>query len=210
MKDVITIDDRAFTRFMTKEAKRQIPFVRAQTLTGVAGAAKDEMEKQFNRVFTIRKRGLLKQIRIERANKRDGANMASSVFVPEQAGSGKLLPRFDLHEKGGKIRPRRKLIAIPTKALKRSKSGGVTKTNRPTALLNKRKHFIQASRNGSLGIYKRSGKKKFPVQRLYTLVKQAKIRPTLRWEATAEAVARKEFSKRWETNMKKALSTAKR
>ena len=203
----IEIDDRPFRRFIKGADKKQIPFVMAQTLTGVAFSGQDRMRERMGQVFTIRKKGLVKQVRVEKANKRDGAKMSSAVFIPKKSGGGKLLPRFDKHESGGTVRPRKRLIAVPTDKTKRTKTGGIGKANRPTALLNKKGHFLRKGGKGSVGLYRRRGG---TVTKLYTMVRKARLQPVLGWQRTVEDNTRRELPKRWERNWKKALQSARR
>lgn len=113
--------------------KKQIPFATAVALTRTARDANEAVRESLPKKFTIRSKGLLKGWRVEPARKKDWPNC--------QAGVGSKDAFWLLHERGGTKRAKSGTIAIPTKAVKRTKAGRVQKSQRPSPLIEKGRAF---------------------------------------------------------------------
>jgi len=185
---------RDYTRRLDRLARDQVPFATAVALIRTAQDAQEEVRKQLKRRFTIRRAWVPSGIRITPARKTD---LEASVGSRDHF--------MALQETGGIKRPRTAAhIAVPAN-VRRSKSGVVTKANRPRALLAKPGHF-----RTERAIMKRGrGKGARPV-RLFTLARSARIRPRFGFKKTTARVAAVRLPKSFGAALARALASSRR
>ena len=138
---------------------------------------KHTVDFTYPQAFQVRnKRFIGAALRVEKASK---IKLSAAVFDRLHR---EYLQR---HTTGGTKFPRGRNIAIPA-GVKRTKSGQISKANRPRALLNKPKVFKTKTRAGQELIIRRKGRKGKNLEVLYILEPRARIKRTFRfYEATA-------------------------
>ncbi len=193
---------------LTNIERKQIPFA-------TAGAINDtlfDIRKQIvgttgPRSFDIRNRRFLNAaIRVRKASKR---HLTGEVY--DHLGRGQL----QRHAKGGIKRPRGRHIAIPGRDIEGKRSGSTGKIPKrltPRTVLNKagrRRAFITTFKSGQRAIVRRKGKKQLPLQILYLLERQTRIRKSFRFHEDATKVARRVFQRHFNRRLRQALRTAR-
>lgn len=125
---------------------------------------------------------------IMKVEKATTQSLAASVYDKTMVD---YLPR---QETGGVKRPKRsRMIAVPTKDVKKTRRGLPRKGFAPADLLAAGGRGFVMRRGGRLLIFQRTGKARLPVRAMYTLVRQARIRPVLKFTLDISAFARKRF-----------------
>lgn len=178
-------------------AEEQTPFATAKSLTMTAKKAQKKVRRVARRRFTLRSKWVETGIRIKPATKKNQVAHIGSrdAFMVRQ-------------ELGGPKRPAGKRLAIPV-SVRRTKTGKISKPNRPAELLKKPRTFIQRSSRGGLYIYQRYGKSRYPIKTLYTLTKRAEVPPRFMMQPTVRALVEREFPREFEKNLAHAVATSK-
>lgn len=179
---------------------KEIPFATALALTRTAQDVQAAIIEELPQKFTLRtgwyRASSPYGFKIERATK---TNLTSSVFSKA--------PWLPLQESGGIKRVAGKRLAIPTQAVRRTKRDLVKASEKPLAL---KKAFPIKLKDGTTMLAMRRGRgRKAPLQFLYTLSKQAKITPRLRFFETARRVVAAKWAQRFAEAMEYAIRTAK-
>ena len=186
------IDDRdlrAFGRALKALPHNEWPFATALALTRTPAAAQTALRAELPERFTIRRPWVLRQVKMEKATKRQPTPVAR-VFMSEAteyfAG---------LQERGGCKRGRRGgRVAVPTGAT-RNKRGTIPRSRRPAALLAKRggprAYFIGKMRDGTEGVFER--RRSGALTLLYALEPVVEIKPALGLENTVRETMRRQF-----------------
>lgn len=196
----ITFDKRALKGLFGSELKRQLRFATAQTLTQVAWDSRAAVQKMLHRRLDIKKTFLPKSVIVVKATKQ---HLESVVGFMDRAKLAELL------EEGGRRRPvGSRNIAVPQAA--RTKTGRVTKSRRPAALLAKGA-FI-ATINGTKGIWMKIGRgKNTKIRLMYSLERSTKYdKGTIRFHRTVQGIVPASFKKRLGRNLENAIRNRRR
>lgn len=188
---------------------KQLPFATALALTRTAEAARAELRAELPKRFTLRNRFVEQGIRIEPATKR---KQSAAVFWRAPGGAGRrafadLLAR---QEVGGRTVPKGRYTALP-RAVKRSGSGLIPRSQRPRALLQRKNVFVEKLGNRGAAIVQRVGRGRSATLRvLYRLTTKPSVyRPRWEFRATAERVARKTFRKEFGAAFARAIASGR-
>lgn len=181
--------------------KKQISFATALAWTRSAEHGRDAARARFSRAFSLRRKNLPQTVIRVPARKSDWPHLKGEVTFTNR--SDKRLGFLERQEFGGVKRPKKKAIAIPSSRIKRLKGGGISKTQRPGRLLEKKKHF---SRNGKLF---RRGQDGNP-ELLYTFHRGPRIKPVLGFHKAATDEIQKRLESEMVKAMEFALATARR
>jgi len=192
---------KQFERRLNDIEKRQLPFATAQALTATAfDVRKQIVERTFPEAFEVKnKRFIGAAMRVKKATKQ---TLVASVF--DRLGRAQLKK----HTTGGIKTPRGNNIAIPGRALKRGKSGGITKANRPRQLLDKANVVKLRSKSGQDMIARRNKKGRLEV--LYILEPSANIKKSFRFYEDARTVVKKNMPTNFKKSWRRALATARK
>lgn len=175
---------------------KQIPFATAVALTRTARDANEAVRASLTKNFTIRSKGLLRGWRVEPARKKDWPNV--------RAGVGSKDGFWLLHETGGTKRAKSGTIAIPTKAVKRTKAGRVVASMRPSPLIEKGRAFPTKS-----SIEKAKAGRKDRRRVLFFRRKKVRIRPTLGASKTVLKSTRNAYGEHFERELRVAVRSAR-
>lgn len=113
------------TRFLVN-SRGQMPFATSRALNSLAFDVRDKVRGSMPQNFTIRRQWVVNQMQVKkRASK---ADLEAIVGTSEP---GKFLAK---HEEGGTRTALGRYIAIPTRAVKRTKTDQIRKSDRPASL----------------------------------------------------------------------------
>jgi hypothetical protein len=184
---------KAFESIRTK----QIPFATAVALTKTARDANLAVRASLEKRFTIRRKGLEKGWRSTRANKKDWPRI--------EAGVGSKEGFWKLHEYGGTKKPENaSKMAVPTRATKRGKSGRITPSNRPKALIQKGKAIVTPT-----AILRAKAKKKDRRRIVYLRFKSVRVKKRLGARETILNETRRVFAGHLERELAAAIKSAR-
>lgn len=120
--------DRMARRLQDLEA-RQIPFAVSKAVNSLAFDVRDKVRGSMPVNFTIRRNWVVNQIQVKRrAEKRDPGGPEAIVGTSD---AGKFLAK---HEEGGPRTALGRFVAIPTRAVVRTRTDQIRKSDRPSAL----------------------------------------------------------------------------
>lgn len=187
--------------------RKQIPFATALALTRTAQHAQREIKRDLPRRFELRSPFVERGVRIEAATK---AKLEAAVLWRGPQGSkfGLSLAR---QETGGSKRPYSRAIpggylALP-RDVKRDGRGIIPRSQRPGALLKRKRVYIQQDAGRGAAIMQRGTKGAPPVMLYYLEKRPARIKPRFHFRETAVAAARKVFKKEFGKAFAKAIAS---
>lgn len=187
-------------RELNKIAK-QVPFATARALTWTAVDAREELRSDLPNQFELRNKWTEKGINIRSATKR---KLQAEVGTRDW-----YMPH---HETGYTRKPKSaRHIAVPTKAIKRTKTGKISKAKKPAQLLKKQtkiKPFVgRSERGGNLFIAKRQGKDSYPIDIYYFLTYEAEMKASWNFEDSTEKVVKSRIIKNFNKSLGMAIAT---
>jgi len=194
----ITVDTSDLERRMGFLAREQMPFIGAMTLTQTAKDAQQVVIVRLPHKFTIRNTWTQKGVQIQPAKKN---HLESRVMVRDDY--------MQLQEEGGTKTPRGQHLAIPARGARKNKRDIITKSNRPRAVLDRPKSFIQRLKSGREAIMRRKGKSRFPVEVMFLLIPKAEINARFGFEETVRRTVTDRVQKNFETAFNRAMATAR-
>ncbi|MEB3302018.1 MAG: DUF6441 family protein [Cyanobacteriota bacterium] len=124
----ISVDTRdldRLTRFVA-QSRGQMRFATSKALNSLAFDVRDQVRSTMPQNFTIRRRWVVNQLQVRK--KATKADLEAVVGTSEP---GKFLAK---HEEGGTRTALGRYIAIPTRAVKRTKTDQIRKSDRPANL----------------------------------------------------------------------------
>lgn len=167
---------------------REIPFAVAVALTRTARDARQTLAAELPDHFQIRTPFTVKRLRFKQATKRSWS-----------AEVGHLSEYMALQAEGGRKAPRKRLVGVPTAALRRQSPSGVTSRNLWPSRLLRQGAVTLPTRGGSLAIYRRLGDGS--LERLYVLARSVEVPARWPFYETVQRVARE----RWPINFNEAM-----
>ena len=205
---------KEFSKKLNRFQKRQIPFVAAMTLTDVAFKVRQNaIDKSFPQAFknsVVASRMAKGRLRVIKANKRDyNMGMLSAKVLDK---SSNPLEYLVTHQRGGMKKPKSgDYIAVPSSKIKKKLGIRRNPQWRPAALRN-RPNFKTFSKGSWVSgksekaIVEIKGKK---MERAYSLVRSVPIPKRLFFEENAEKTVHRRIGYIWNTQLNKALATAR-
>lgn len=186
------------------ELSNQAPFALQKAINDTLVDVQKGQISHINDVFTIRRQRFLKNsIKIKFAKKTDLVGFVRIADV----GSTSSADIFNKFETGGAKKARGQHIAIPMSNVKASKSGVITKSNRPSALKNS---FMMETSSGNKFIVQSKRKKgKDELKFMYTLKQTVRIDNRLRFVDTGLQIVKSRASINLNIAMERAVRTAK-
>lgn len=201
----VRMDLKRFERELDDLARRQLPFAVARALTWTARDARDEVRKQVARRFVTRSKWVERGIVFRSATKRMPVAVVGSRdwFMAD-------------HEDGATRWPFKGRHRAAPLAVRKNARQKITKAKRPKALLAKggrRKFFVQRLKTGrakgQFAVLRRAGRDRYPLQVLYLLEAQTKIRPKFGFRKTVERTVARRLRKNFGKSLAQALATAR-
>lgn len=203
---------KAVSQLQTIAEAQQFRFSVAKALTVTAAQVQQEVRKNMPERFTLRRQWVVNGIRIEKATK---DNLTATVyskdaFMGRQEVGGTKVPKFDNH------------LAIPMRAVRRTKTGMINAADLPSNLgkaeFSVKRGKQMAPRRGAGGsVFKlvsngrtylcrrRNGQ----VELLYLLVPNAQVKKRLGLGDDAKKIARLKFAQNLNDALEFAMRTAR-
>jgi len=198
----VKADYDGLRRRLNTMQQKQLPFAFSQALNDTAfDVRKRIVEVTYPRSFEVRNRSFARaSFRVNKASKR---NLVASVEDKLNRGNLKM------HAEGGTKKPRGSSIAVPSDIMKaKRRAKGIPKGQRPRQILEQPGAFIAVMKSGKKGIWKRRGKKRLPIDLLYSFQTSAEIKKAFPFYKDAESIVRKRFNDRFNANLRRALRSA--
>ena len=195
MQIVVKDNIREFVAALNNIQRRQIPYATSRALNDTAIHAQEAVVSRIERIFNNRKKWWLKQqptgIKVEfsRKNALTAAVYTNAYFTP-------------LQETGGIKKPKTaRKLAVPTGKVPKKyyKAGGA-------------REMLEANRkvfSTPKGIYRRRGKKRYPIEPLFTYTPTANVKPRLEFSETIERTVNRLFAVNFQNRLDQALANAK-
>ncbi len=188
-------------------ARRQLPFATAVALTRVAVDSREEVARRLPHHFTIRGPRVARGVQVDPARKTDWPNPAARVGTRDEF--------MALHVMGGVKRAQRGAthVAVPTRLIKRTATGAVPARLKPRPLRSRDDVFLEDRR-----IRRRFGARArldVPVRNLggvgtyFTLVREARIRPTWPMPTEVERVVGSTYEDHFHRELTAAVRSAR-
>lgn len=201
----VRMDLKRFERELDDLARTQLPFAIARALTWTAKEARDEVRKQVARRFVTRSKWVERGIQSRSATKKlPVATVGSRDWFMAD------------HEDGAARRPLKGKHRASPLGVRKNVRQKITKAKRPKALLAKggrRKFFVQRLKSGraagQFAVLRRAGRDRYPLQVLYLLEKQTKIKPKFGFRKTVERTVARRLRKNFGKSLAQALATAR-
>jgi len=202
-------DVKKLTRHLTKIQKKQVPFATARALTWTVKEIQKGIANDIPKIFkTTRKWWMPRQptgIKIKPAKK---DNLRAIVYS--------IAYFLHLQEFGGiKIPFRGRGILVPTPLTPKygRKAGGAQKVMAGKKILRAAGKASGApvvrAPSGTKGVFRRKGKARLPIERLYAYTPTAHILPRLGFRRRAAHKARQRFRANFEKSLAMALKSAR-
>lgn len=187
-------------------ARRQVPFATAKALTLTARDAKDDMRKALRERFTLRNTWTERGVLSTKALKRDWPRTHATVYVDQKRAY------LADHERGRRRRTRSgHRFAIPTRAIRRTKRGKVSKAKWPGRVLARPTVFLFRDPGlGGKGSIRQRTTRRQRLAILYWLRRTVRIKGgTLRFRETVTKAARRHYARHFPRELEMAIRTAK-
>lgn len=211
----ISSNINAFAKAIDAFGKNQLPFATAMALNDTA---KDVRGNTIDRVWpgdvTVRNKRFM-QFALTPISRRNAEVYATKKNLRAVVGNTKSDRRRDYLQRlttGGIKTPRGRNLAIPARDLtNRTAGGAVRKADRPRNLLNRKNVFItRLAKSGQPAIVRRVGKDRYPLQMLYILEPNGRIKKQFSFYDDANATARRAMGKHFGKRFAQAKRTARR
>ena len=198
----VTPSLRELERLLGPKFARQAKFALARSLTLTVDDARKRLRGALPAYFTVRSHFVASTIMTDHATK---ARLVAEVGSIQRAGSSL---DMSLHATGGVKRGRTgKDLGVPVGA-RPTPSAKTTKAKFPGAMMKKRKYFRQVV-NGRPGIWRRMGKKRYPIRLMWLLQPSVKISKDWPFEAQVQRAVFLVWAKNLKRSLDSALKTAR-
>ena len=194
--------------------RNQLPFATAMALNDAAfEVRKDTIERVWPSDVIVRKKNFMSAMLmpIRKENRATKRNLRAIV---QNYPSGKRHKEYlQTLAEGGVKRPiDGRNITIPARdAALRNAQGAVPKSRRATAMLNRKNVFrIKAKKSGQELIVRRATKQRYPLQVLYLLTPDGKVRKQFDFYDEANSTARRSMARNFNKRFAQAKRSARR
>ena len=188
---------QAIARLRSVTEAQQFRFAAARALTQTAAEVQAEVRRNMPSRFTLRRQWVVQGIRIERATK---DNLESVVYSRDRF--------MGLQEAGGTKTPLGNYIAVPTAAVRRTKSQLIAKSDRPAAL-GDRAHVIDYNGHKWLALKKSRKVNGGRLRLLYLLIPRAHLAERLGLRKDGMRVVRARFRENLAASLAAAVASAR-
>lgn len=200
---------RGFAKYLDNVQKKQLPFATARALTWTAKDAQKALQESMPETFNVTRKWWMQQqptgIKVKSAKKAelqaDVYTLAYFAFLQEESG-------IKIPFKGRGI-----LIPTPLTPKYGRKAGGAAKVMAGKKILRRGGKAggdpVITLQSGKRGVFRRKGKKRLPIQLLYSYVPRAHIRARMEFRAKAHKKAMQQFDFFFAQSLAQALKTAR-
>jgi len=212
----ITFDTRPVLAGL-KGLERQVPFATALILTRLAQSGQRELKSQLPAEFTLRTKRVLSGIKIQRATKQKLLAKVGTVddYMAQQVTGGPKKGYLSPDAEADTVVMGGRFVAVPVVGSRARKTfkARVTPANLPNAFLANPKNRAFVARLGkssAFGIFRRIGKKRHPIERLYNLVRAAKYEKRWQLQQNVDRAMKRDFAETCRVELGKILADAER
>jgi hypothetical protein len=187
-------------------ASKQMPFVMAQTLSGLAWDVRDGETSELDRYFKTRTTWTKKSLKVIRAEKRDYPDQSAIVGVRDEI--------LALNITGGQRTSDSGTVAAPGSDTRKLLNPGKETLNAPrfpNKVINSKKtyygnrpFFLQGKGNKNFIAVRITTKRK-PLEILYTLKKSVQVDQNWPFVDNAREIVRSNYAEKFSKNLSKAL-----
>lgn len=186
---------------------KQMPFVTALTLTGLAFDVRDEETKGLERYFKIRTNWTKKTLKVIKAKKNDYPEAFSIVGVRDKI--------MALNITGGTRENESGLLAVPDNESRKLLNPGIETLGPPKfpkRIINSKKTyygnrpFYLKTKNNQEFIAVRTTKKRTPLDFIYKFKQRVKIDEKWPFIENARKIVKENYSEKFKRNLERALS----
>lgn len=180
--------------------RSQLPFAAARALTVTGKWARSAVEKDLSNHFEIRNTRVRRGIRSTFADKRDWPDIQTAV--------GSIDSFMAPHATGGTKRARGGgRILIPMRPIRRTATGRIRKSQRPSELRSKSKTYVEGN---ILTLRASTGRRKPPkLRKLYLMRDKAKIEKSWPLQKVVARAVRKHYPREFKRSMSQAIRSAR-
>ena len=199
MFDVTSDITRAMAQLKSLAEASQFKFAVAKALTQTAYEVQAEVKRNMPGRFTLRRQWIVQGMRVERATK---TNLVATVYSRDKF--------MGFQEFGGPKSPLRNYIAVPTKAVRRTKTQMIAKADRPKSLGDKVEVIeYKGDKYLALKAKPRKGASGNKLRLLYLLIPRAQMHERLKLRQDGERIARAKFLPNLQRAIDDAVRTAR-
>lgn len=198
--------DTSTVRAQLVGLERQIPFVVSKALNSVANDGQRAVQDSLSAHFTLRRGEFIRRT-IKRQTPGDFATKTNLQAIVRVDPQRDFLEKFE--EDSEKVPQRgRKMIAIPTAAVRRTKSDIIRAADRPRAILSQVNQDAGRAFILNGAIYRVIGRgRRALLQKVYTLKARVGIRARLRFRETVNTAVDRQWEARALEAIDRALAT---
>lgn len=161
---------KAMENALGPDFKHQLRFAMSRALTSIAFDARRSVIAQLPEAFTIRSTWVERGMRVNKARK---TSLVAEI--------GSVRSWMVLHAEGGEREGKGgDGIAVPVGARPTPRTK-TTVGKWPSRMLKRPRHFVQTVK-GKRGVWRRKGRKRYPIQRLWVFADSVEIKKTWRFE----------------------------
>ena len=182
-------------------AKTQIPFAVARALTITAKDAKEAIGKEMTGAMTLRSNYVKAGLHVTAARKKDGLNRMTSVVGHKDWYMAQQMGKRTVERKSRNS----KYQFIP-RGVRRTKTGKISKNNRPSNIFKRKSVFFHETGNGRGYIFERRGGRS---KLLYSAIPKQTIKPKMDFEKEAQQTAGKRLNINFIHSMRIARRSAR-
>ncbi len=183
--------------------RRQIPFAISYALNDVAKRAKAEQTAGIFERFRIKPRAAARVRSTVQMTPASKSNLVAKLTERD--------PWLVQHETGETRTPGDVYSSIVRPVSDRAKRVGVLRgLNTPAAVLAKPTGFVRTLKTGKVGVFRRKGKGRLPIELVFALEREASLPRLLKMGATVGGVVEKHWEDAFGAALERAMATATR
>jgi hypothetical protein len=194
----IKVDAKPALKHLDAVARKQIPYATSLALNRSSENARDKFLGVLPQRITLRTSWWKARSRfgfnVQYSHKRTWPNLFTIIYTRA--------PWMALHETGGVKKPMKRALAVPTAQVRRTKTGRISKAQRPAGMKNT---FIKEV-NGKPVLFKRLKRGIVP---MYVLTPSSRISPVLRFSRTISTEVTRSFPGEFSRAFEEARRDAK-
>lgn len=180
----------------------QVPFATATAVNTLAREARERETQGIFERFKVRRPGrLAKSTAVTSYAKKAQLNPSATVTVRDTF--------LVQHEQGGTRRRGDVYRSMPQPIRATERRVGVLhgRTTPGAVLRSDRKAFVARTRSGKFGVFRRIGKRRLPIELIYSYEREVKLPKLLKFGATVQGVAVREWERVFGASLAAALAT---
>ena len=197
----VKVDMARSLRDLDAFKRRQIPFATSRALNEIGRIARAAQTQGMFERFEVRRAPRMRTaVRMKASSK---TRLETVLTIRD--------PHLVQHEEGGVRKPGDVQSAIvqavaPAQRRRRIIRG----SNRPKVILKRSKRaFVATMKSGKTGVFRRRGKKRYPIDLVFAFEKSVKLEPALEFEKTVLRVVERDWDRVFGREFGRAIATGR-